>query len=467
MNKIGGVFCDFFTKQLLYDFKKLPNNIKLEFYIEKTVLDNVICSSGRKIQDSRLNQKKSEEIQECKENKKYVVWVFSSNKKVEGSVKEFLTILADELKKRISDLLFLEVVEERIKKENKEDKHKNEKIKKDKLVQHFVGELIDKEWVVRNYIKNILEKEELPSLELLITLSAQKYEQRAVKTKLYFYKYPLNEDLFKESIMFVEKDSKEWLKLHTDNLRSVRKIMEMSGNNGLIVYKKDDIYYILGIAPSEGNSYLSSTQIEFFGHLSWKLIVNNVTLFEYNNGINKIPEIEGNDSAWIDELNGIKKVFPIFKTYGEYDKIVEDIVIKLKEQKHGTSIVFMDNNTLKEEIKRLTELNRAYQMIPFSILKHENAILGISAIDGAILADIEGYCHATGAILDGEATVRGNTARGARYNSLVNYITWVYKKYSKAETEDKEAIWCFAIIISEDRIVNLKIPKLFKQEHIS
>ena len=50
----------------------------------------------------------------------------------------------------------------------------------------------------------------------------------------------------------------------------------------------------------------------------------------------------------------------------------------------------------------------------------------------------------------------GRSDRGARYNSIANYVSWVLKKWEK---EKGEKYFCFAAIISEDEMVNLIFPK--------
>jgi len=76
-------------------------------------------------------------------------------------------------------------------------------------------------------------------------------------------------------------------------------------------------------------------------------------------------------------------------------------------------------------------------------------LLMLSSIDGAVLVDSEGICHAAGAILDGEAVRgKGTRSRGARYNSAIRYI------HEKSE--------CLAVVISEDGTINL-VPDLHKR----
>ena len=42
-------------------------------------------------------------------------------------------------------------------------------------------------------------------------------------------------------------------------------------------------------------------------------------------------------------------------------------------------------------------------------------------MDGSLLIDPHGICHAVGVILDGAAQGVGDPARGARYNSAIRY----------------------------------------------
>ena len=55
--------------------------------------------------------------------------------------------------------------------------------------------------------------------------------------------------------------------------------------------------------------------------------------------------------------------------------------------------------------------------------------------------DSSGKCLAIGVIVDGEAVKKGNVGRGARYNSIANYV--------------KLKQGCVGIVISEDGMVNV------------
>ena len=72
-------------------------------------------------------------------------------------------------------------------------------------------------------------------------------------------------------------------------------------------------------------------------------------------------------------------------------------------------------------------------------------LLSLTAIDGALIADTTGRCFAIGAILDGEALSKGNTARGARYNSAITFVDYWRQKGNKV----------VAIIVSADDSVDI------------
>ena len=80
------------------------------------------------------------------------------------------------------------------------------------------------------------------------------------------------------------------------------------------------------------------------------------------------------------------------------------------------------------------------------ILLTQQNVEQAAAIDGAILIDVDGYCHGIGVILDGEVRVRGNPARGARFNTAL--------RYANAQNEGR-----LVVVVSEDGHVDL-FPRL-------
>jgi hypothetical protein len=81
----------------------------------------------------------------------------------------------------------------------------------------------------------------------------------------------------------------------------------------------------------------------------------------------------------------------------------------------GGMLVFSE--AAEQEAERLRE--DGIRVKPF-MLEAED-LPAFSVMDGAILMDLEGCCHALGVILDGLACPGADSSRGARYNSALRY----------------------------------------------
>ena len=80
----------------------------------------------------------------------------------------------------------------------------------------------------------------------------------------------------------------------------------------------------------------------------------------------------------------------------------------------------------------------------FPLLHQSRLPQRLAAVDGAILMDPRGFCHAFAVILDGIASATGDPSRGARYNSSIRY---------RDSREGPTAI----VIVSEDGGVDIEI----------
>jgi DNA integrity scanning protein DisA with diadenylate cyclase activity len=81
-----------------------------------------------------------------------------------------------------------------------------------------------------------------------------------------------------------------------------------------------------------------------------------------------------------------------------------------------------------------TDAKQATVVEPFALTRH--LIDLVTRIDGAVLIDLEGTCHAVGVILDGQASDICDPARGARYNSGVRYAYHQADRVVLVKSED-------------------------------
>ena len=111
------------------------------------------------------------------------------------------------------------------------------------------------------------------------------------------------------------------------------------------------------------------------------------------------------------------------------------------DAEHGTMLVISER--AGEEAARLG--NQALTVEPTRL--DDSLVRQVTSIDGAVLVDPAGRCHAIGVILDGTATGAGDRSRGARYNSAVKYLA------SAGGTPT------VILLVSEDGMINL-LPDL-------
>lgn len=110
------------------------------------------------------------------------------------------------------------------------------------------------------------------------------------------------------------------------------------------------------------------------------------------------------------------------------------------KQEHGSMIVVTEDAEIEAE--RLNK--QGTTIIPTRL--SEALLRSISRIDGTILLDPYGICHAFGVILDGEANDKCTPYRGSRYNSGVRYVC----------SEERRGM---AIVASDDKTIDI-IPKI-------
>lgn len=221
----------------------------------------------------------------------------------------------------------------------------------------------------------------------------------------------------------------EPIRFEKRNLREIRKLLEMTSEGMALVAENG---YIVGITP------VTSTRV--------KLVFKNPGKWEVQSNSSVILAVSGSFCSILPATspstlsNTYKSLFRANKDV----KAIENIILSAKKQRHGTGLIVIPN--ARTEAKRLSDLKRAIAITPIDLCKNDTLTRVITAIDGALLVDQEGVCYAIGVIVDGEAVIEGSTARGARYNSLRNYIEWQY---------EKEKVLGLAVIISEDQTVDV------------
>ena len=301
--------------------------------------------------------------------------------------------------------------------------------------------------LIQYYLERTMK--EIPDKEIFVELSALNYEKRTTHTHLAFCTKKNSFHFAKEDMVFDKAMSFE-----IEKIRLIRKLMEISGEKfGLVLQEENGKYYIKGAAPL--TRLKDMYQVEIVGHSTWKLKYSQEELFEYKEGIYKLPCMGSQANLYGEEY---KKITQIISDKGKCKTIMSAIDEIRKNATHGTGIVFIENDTvLKNEINRLEKFDKAYPLKKKHAINLSNAtseiLRGITSIDGAIFCNFDLECKAIGVIVDGVTVQKGDSGRGARYNSLTNYVNWLNSKTRKANVN------CMAVIISEDGPLNIEISK--------
>ena len=224
------------------------------------------------------------------------------------------------------------------------------------------------------------------------------------------------------------------------DFRKVRKFLELSNDDSLIISDSAVIYGLGELTGKYNPKEESLFTINFISHYKWEVLHDNNKMMVVEYKRPNIPKEKIDRDKFYSDL---KRIFANIEN-SQLDDLW-DIINQATKQKHGTMLVI--SAKAKKEAKRLGK--QCFTLKPLKLTA--NLVQQVTSIDGAVLLDKDSICHAIGVILDGIATDKGDSARGARYNSAIRYYEHFGKKQSSV-----------IVIISEDGMINL-IPSLKPQ----
>ena len=219
--------------------------------------------------------------------------------------------------------------------------------------------------------------------------------------------------------------------------RAVRKMLELCSRDTSLLSDGGVIYGLGTIKGKYQQSEENLFLIDFDGHYKWTLSHDGSILMNVAFGQPELPRSKLEKDKVLSIIN---RVLPDMSAHN-LEKAWQ-LILEIMEQKHGTMLVI--SKQAAKEAERL-----ATQATPIAPIELTPALAKtVSSIDGAILMSTDLVCHALGVILDGSASLNGNPARGARYNSAIRYVE------GKTDT--------LAIVISQDGSIDI-IPYLLPQ----
>jgi hypothetical protein len=213
--------------------------------------------------------------------------------------------------------------------------------------------------------------------------------------------------------------------------RSVRKLLELAEGNIRLLSDAVNVYGLGTLKPGYDFSRQEIFLINFTKHYTWEFLHAGNVLMKVAYGIPNLPK------GQLDEYRFHQDLSITFPQLSEENR--QNLWLLINEVyllSHGTIVVISEGADAESE--RLAK--QSFKIEPMAMAP--SFIKQLTQIDGAMLLDTQGYCHAIGLILDGLASEYGDSARGARYNSAIRYV----------ETSKHP---CLAIVVSDDGLINL------------
>lgn len=213
--------------------------------------------------------------------------------------------------------------------------------------------------------------------------------------------------------------------------RWARKALQMATKESALIAGYDSIFGLGKVSDVSAPPYC----IDVLDHHQWDFKRGDQVLLRTRFGEARLPQEPISAERFIDNMRRIFK--GISEDAVNRFKIVLDLLVQLPR---GSMLVIATDAAA--EARRLELQGTVIKPTPLN----KELLEGATSIDGTILVDPDGVCHAIGVILDGTANDDCTPSRGARYNSAVRYVV-----NGSGER--------MAFVISEDRTLDV-IPLL-------
>lgn len=195
--------------------------------------------------------------------------------------------------------------------------------------------------------------------------------------------------------------------IHLSHNTGVRKLIEMASQQFALLFDGDYFYGFVDF-----DQIRDCHQILFKGRGIWTMQRGEqlLAMVSYGTPV-EVDRILTKAMFQAHVMNALPMVDP------EGLETLWNIATIAAEQPVGTNILFTPG--ARHEAQRLSS-----QCIPIRpVALTPDVTTQLTAIDGTLIADVEGNVHAVGAIMDGGSTPSGTWQRGGRYNSAANYVT--------------------------------------------
>ncbi len=189
---------------------------------------------------------------------------------------------------------------------------------------------------------------------------------------------------------------------------AVRKLLEASGPSADVLSDGEKVYGLGHIRADYDPATETIFVVTFTTRGAWELSHADVPLLAVKDGVPSLPTRILDEDYFCDLVD---RLFPECDTVA-----LLEAARAAGDHRHGAMLVI--SSSAAEEAQRLSP--QAWSVEPTCL--PPELVTQLTDMDGALLMDPSGQCHAIGVILDGTARGEGDPARGSRFNNAVRYL---------------------------------------------
>ena len=215
-----------------------------------------------------------------------------------------------------------------------------------------------------------------------------------------------------------------------------RKVLQMASSEATLVADCEKIFGLGKVAPGvDPWTNQNAFNVEFLGHSHWRLSCGDKVMLVIRDGAPSLPQEEIPRARLLDTY---QRLFPEAREedIACFTALFEAAV----DQRHGSMLIVAKD--AESEANRFR--GQGTRITPMKLTP--DLYRQVSGIDGAVIIEPNGICHAISVILDGPARPECTPSRGARYNSGIRYV-------------GAADVARLAVVVSDDQTVDV-IPML-------
>jgi hypothetical protein len=197
-------------------------------------------------------------------------------------------------------------------------------------------------------------------------------------------------------------------KVDINNTQAVRKILEASGSEGDLLSTGDKILGLGRLTADYDAASETAFIISVIARGIWELSHADQVLMTVRDGTPHLPR-PPLDAAYFTDV--VERLLP-----GADQPRLLTLAEAAGQHQHGAMLII--SSDAAAEARRLAP--QAWTVEPVRLAPE--LLRQLTAMDGGVLIDSQGHCHAIGVILDGRACGAEDPARGSRFNNAVRYL---------------------------------------------